>query len=368
MPQRVPFSVPLGLSQRLPLGLSLGLRLRGVPLSSPFVPSAAEASLLRFAAGGRIGAWSARRRLLTAGALFVAGSLGWALLPAAVAPVALVLVLIGHVLVWVRTQSTAPGGATPRHEEIWAPVEDEWFDRVRQLEERSARWDATPFDITCGRGFWLLFALLVAIGAAGVVLLPTLGFDAAFRVTIGAVALLVPFWINGIRTTWNPSELEKKGEALEIARAAWTADGGTDFDPVPMLALREGKRGKYPVDAKLMLRPAVDDDSGFLGVQIQVAMNSVQGTDYAYLYAVVLGKDDVTGGFRLPAPARDAEPTGRGVRRLVYESGQGDGARFLVIRQHADTKGGWHTDAKAIRRIVARALELGRETWEANRP
>ena len=43
-------------------------------------------------------------------------------------------------------------------------------------------------------------------------------------------------------------------------------------DVVPLLAFREGKRGKYPVDAKLMLRPAADDGSGFLGIQVQVAL------------------------------------------------------------------------------------------------
>ena len=65
---------------------------------------------------------------------------------------------------------------------------------------------------------------------------------------------------------------------------------------MPTLALREGRRGKYPVDARLMLRPAREDATGFLGVQVQVALNNVQGTDYPYLYAVVLGKD----AFRLP--------------------------------------------------------------------
>ena len=70
---------------------------------------------------------------------------------------------------------------------------------------------------------------------------------------------------------------------------------------MPLLALREGRRGHYPVDARLMARPAREDASGFLGVQVQVAMNSVKGTDYPYLYAVVLGK----GAFRFPkAPAR----------------------------------------------------------------
>jgi len=332
-------------------------------LSSRLLPSAAEGALLQFAGGS----WGARRRLLVAAGLFLAGAVAWALLPVPIAPVGLFLVLAGHALLWVRSQTTAPGGATPRHEEIWAPVEEGWFDRVQSLEERASRWDASPFDLTSPRGLGLLFLLLATIGAGAIVCRVELGFDAGFRLAVGAAVLLVPFWGNGIRTTWNPSELEKKGASLETARAAFADDGGSDFDPVPMLALREGRRGKYPVDAKLMLRPAADDGSGFLGVQIQVAMNSVQGTDYPYLYAVVLGKDDPDHPFRLPAPAEEKRSSIRGVRRLVYESGQGDGARYLVIRQHADTRGGWHTDDAAIGRIVARALTLGREAREANR-
>ncbi len=348
-------------------------------MSTRFLPTGAEAALLQFTVGSRPapgpdedhgtgpGGWTVPRRLLAAAALFVAGAAGWALLPAVVAPFALALILGGHALLWVRSLSIAPGGATPLHEEIWAPVDEDWYTRVRDLEARAARWDASPFDLTSGRGLGFLLLLLVAVGAVGIVTAAAAGIDAGFRLTVGAAVLLVPFWINGMRTTWNPSELEKKGGALTTAREAWQEDGGTDFDPVPMLALREGRRGKYPVDAKLMLRPAAEDGSGFLGIQLQVAMNSVQGTDYPYLYAVVLGKDDPGHGFRLPAPAEETRAGRRGARRLVYESGQGDGARYLVIRQHADKQGGWHTDAAAIGRIVTRALELGREAREANR-
>ncbi len=162
-----------------------------------------------------------------------------------------------------------------------------------------------------------------------------------------------------MRTTWNPSELRKKGDALAVARAAIAEAGGKDFDLVPLLALREGRRGHYPVDARLMARPAREDASGFLGVQVQVAMNNVKGTDYPYLYAVVLGKGD----FRFPkAPGR---ATVDGVD-LVIEAGEGEGVRYRVIRQHADTHGGWHTEPDDIRGIVRAALDRAREAWREN--
>ena len=108
-----------------------------------------------------------------------------------------------------------------------------------------------------------------------------------------------------------PAEIDRVRATLEKA-------GGKDFDLVPLLALREGRRGHYPVDARLMARPAREDASGFLGVQVQVAMNNVKGTDYPYLYAVVLGK----GAFRFPkGPGRQ---TVGGVD-LVVEEGESEG-------------------------------------------
>ena len=80
----------------------------------------------------------------------------------------------------------------------------------------------------------------------------------------------------------------------------------------------------------------------------------------------VLGKE----GFRLQKPKGGARLVGRGKRRgrrVVFERGQGDGAVYLVVRQHADRGGGWHTQPEAIGGLVALAVEEGRKAWEENR-
>jgi hypothetical protein len=268
-------------------------------------------------------------------------------------------VLAAHLLVWARTQTTSPGGATPKHEDVWAPVEDGWLEQVTALEEKGERWDVTPWDISNRIGCLALFALLGALGAAGVAASFVLDFGPAVRLVIGGVFLLAPLWFNGMRTTWNPSELRKKGQALAVARATAEKLGKGDYDLVPTLALREGRRGKYPVDARLMLRPTRDDGSGFMGVQVQVTLNSVQGTDYPYLYAVILGKE----GFKLPDVPR--RRLAHGVD-LVGEIGKGKDVRYVVVRQHADKGGGWHTDDDAVAGIVTAALELARTAWRLN--
>jgi hypothetical protein len=274
------------------------------------------------------------------------------------------LLLLGHLPLWVRGQSNAPGGATPEHEEIWVPTDDDWAERLTALETKAAAWDATPWDFTNLRGCLVLGAVLIALWMA---VLPAvgawLGSDASLRFAIGAALLVVPVWLNGIRTVWHPSELRLKGQALAEAReAAMTHGADKDFDLVPMLALREGEKGKYPVDARLMLRPKEDDGSGFLGVQLQVALNNVQGRDYPYLYAVVLGKK----GFDLPHDVRRHRGPSHQVR-FVFERGHGQGANYLVVRQHADRSGGWHTKKEHIDEIVDVALEEAHRAWEENR-
>ena len=322
---------------------------------SRLAPTAGETASLRFLlpVGG------AGTRLVAAGALFLVGLLLVVGASGFLAPLFGIFVfLVAHLILWVRSQTTSPGGATPTHEDVWAPVEDEWLARVEALEQKGARWDVTPWDISNGRGCLTLLALLGAIGAGLFVFAAGLGPGTGIRLAVAAFMLFVPLWFNGMRTTWNPSELRKKGLALAAARAAATPLAGTDFDFVPMLALREGKRGKYPVDARLMLRPTTEDETGFLGVQVQVSLNNVRGTDYPYLYCVVLGKEK--GSFQLPSTEK------RQVRNgvdMVFERGAGKGARYLVVRQHADTSGGWHTEDVHIKGLVTAAIELGRSAW-----
>jgi len=318
---------------------------------SSFFPNRAEVTSLRFL----IPMPGLVLRFLASGLLFTAGCRYYCLLePGSLQYLGLGMILAGHLPLWVRTVTTAPGGATPKHEDTWVPVEDTWLERVTGYEQRGERWDTTPWDISNRRGKVILVLLLALWAGIPYVLSLFLGSPALGRVSQAMAFLLVPLWFNGMRTIWHPSELRKKGDALAVARASVEESAEGDFEFVPMLALRRGARGNYPVDARLMLRPAREDPPGFLGVQFQVSINSVRGTDYPYFYAVILGRE----GFRLP------EAKGRrdihGVD-LVFEPGEKEGVRFLVVRQHADTGGGWHTEPEHIHVIAQEGLRLGSE-------
>jgi hypothetical protein len=321
----------------------------------PGWPTPAEAASLRFLLPvGGLGT-----RLVAAALLFATGVFLWSAMPLPAAFLGLFVILAGHLVIWVRTQTTAPGGATPAHEDVWAPVEEDWLERVQELEDRGARWDVTPWDVTNGKGCLTLLGFVFLLFGIGLALTWLPGGEWMLRFFAGAAVLVVPLWFNGVRTTWNPSELRKKGQALEVAREAARKLAAGDFELVPTLAIREGRRGKYPVDARLMLRPAREDETGFLGVQVQVAMNNVRGTDYPYLYAVVLGKEP----FQLPKVSGRQK-----LNRVdtVFEKGEGQGVRYIVVRQHADTKGGWHTQEDDIQGLVATAIDAARRAWRDN--
>ena len=305
-------------------------------------PSAPEAAGLTFS----VGSFGLVPRYAVAIPLFVAGSAIFVFWPAGFL-VGLVAILVGHALLWVKSQTTAPGGATPEPD-VWAPGDENWANELVELEHKAARWDASPWDISSGIGF-LSFAGIVGLSVI-VALAAGEARDTGARLAMTAGLLLLPIWFNGIRTTWNPSELRLKGEALDVARVTAKGHAGKRFEAVPLLALRQTAKGKYPVDGRLMLRPTDDRDSWFIGIQVQVAINSVQGTDYPYLYCVILVKDT-----HQPPKVRDDNAG------MVYEKGADDGVRYLVVRQYADNSGGWHTDSAAVGRIVREALDLSEE-------
>lgn len=304
----------------------------------PIWPDQNERSYLDFAIGkGGFGL-----RYLVAAVLFVLGF--WLLLAGACFPVGLLLVLLGHLPLWVRRQRLAPAPTDPLEEPVWAPVDGDWHTRIEELVRSGRRWDQSFWDASSP----LVLVTFGVLGAIGFLLFSTLAITtdelAWLPFMAGLVALWGPLFVNGMRAPWHPNQLVLEGRALApVADMVEQAAPGA-YDVVPLLGLREGGRGRYPEHARVMLRPKADDGSGFIGVQVQVCLNNVRGTNYPYLYCVVLGKT----GFYFPAISTD----------LVTEAGEGQDVRYMVVRQYADRNGGWHTDEAAVALIVTSALEL----------
>ena len=110
-----------------------------------------------------------------------------------------------------------------------------------------------------------------------------------------------------------------------------------------------GQVGQVPVDVKAAIR-FPDGPPGFLGLQMQIAINSVQGSDYPYFYGVLVAQPTF-GDLRVAPPPRG----------MVVEPSRDADVNVAVVRQATTKKSGYHTDHGAARRILAFALEQARE-------
>jgi hypothetical protein len=302
------------------------------------LPTSAEAAVLQFAFGSKP---MLATRYAIALPLFTLGAILFASTRSELTQLlGLAAIAGGHAALWVKKQTNAPGGAAPlQRAGVWVPAEGDWHARLVELRARSSRWDITPWDISNALGS----VVFVGVTLAALVVV-VVGFDAS-AYALPAFAIVAPIWLNGMRSDWHPNQLEIVAEALARARqAAAVDDDAARYDVVPLLSLVETPRGKYPVDARVMLRPK--QQSKFIGIQIQVALNNVRGVNYPYLYCVILVDADA------------ALPNDPDAGQLVVSEGEGEGVRYLVVRQHADDSGGWHTDVDDIARIVQRAMRI----------
>jgi hypothetical protein len=279
-------------------------------------------------------------RYAIAAALFVLGF--WISLAGIALPLGLFVILLGHLPLWVRRQTLAPAPVDRFAEPVWTPAAEDWREQLEARLARGRRWDLSYWDITSPLVILTLMAF--ALVGFGVFLLGAAVFSglAWLPFCLAAAALWGPLFLNGTRAPWHPNQLSLKASALAPVAAAVEEAAPGRFDVVPLLGLMEGKRGRYPVDARVMLRPKVDEGDGFIGVQVQACLNNVQGKNYPYVYCVVLGKP----------PFRFADPRSS----FIEEPGHSDGVNFLVVRQRADRSGGWHTPPETVADLIEYAL------------
>ncbi len=279
-----------------------------------------------------------RARLLTA---FICLAAGFAL------QLALSNVLIGaafllaaSLLTLVKGYTNLPGDLKGKRQ--WRTGEKDQLLKILDVARRARAWDQSVVDITCGRGLAAL--LLIAIPVIGLSYsLYSHGYNdwLASVLVLDAAALLLPHWVTGVRKILTNAPLTVKVENLLRVYQLWEKARTPDEAMATQIEVQTAEKGEIPVDAKLILRlPALGD--AFLGVQIQVVLNNVQGKDYPYFYCVLVARSELKMRTRLsPRP-----PSG-----IVTEWQQDDGMDILVIRQATSRTSGYHTDSAAIARI-----------------
>ncbi|MHC5038014.1 MAG: hypothetical protein ACYTHM_11925 [Planctomycetota bacterium] len=272
--------------------------------------------------------------------------------------------VIGGGMILTGAFLLAPKGMTNtppvrRGEGEWKEVSEEEIARIKNLARRSKAWGLFPLDGNTASG------LLLLAGIAGATLLgafllvpdrwrfspeflwrsPSTHLPVIFVLDIALLAL--PLWFSGLKRRYAPTDLLLKIEALENILHRLEVFPVPDWRVKTLLEFFPCGKGSIPADARLNLAPE-SPPPDFIGIQIQVSLNQVQGTKYPYLYAVVLARE----GFGL----FDAERP-HAVKE-VFEQERSEDVDVIVVRQQTTKTSGYHTKAKDQIRVFETAFAL----------
>ncbi|NOX56580.1 MAG: hypothetical protein GXP27_19480 [Planctomycetes bacterium] len=332
----------------------------------PLLPDRERRHLLQFYLMPRLGY---RTRIALAGGLIVAGVLIQLFWPGdqggAMLVVSLPLLFAGNLFLLARGYDLRP--STSHRNAAWERTTRDRFAKILELEERVRSWDETIVDITCTTGVVSLLVLGVVVAALAALLADETGPSSfwAQAFLADAAVLILPHWVTGIRRGWRPTSLRQQIEALERALAVVERFAEPPCQIQPMLEMVGQGDRRTPLNARVFIR-FPDGPEDFLGLQFQVAINNVQGTNYPYLYAVLVARK--TFGLhgeplkRIRAMARAMRKKTSGWQRLfgigeaagltISRSSEED-VDVIVIRQRTTKTSGYHTDAAAVARIAA---------------
>jgi hypothetical protein len=239
--------------------------------------------------------------------------------------------------------------------EKWNQVTPDEYKKVRAKQKDLARWDLDAFDITNPLGGVIFVILGIAVILIWVVLDKQPGIIGIYW-ALDCLVLLVPHWITGVKGYLKQDRLIIKIKLLEkvmeeLARPSY-------IQVLPMLATQATQEERrFPTDARLMLR-LVGAPAAFLGVQIQISINSVQGTDYPYLYCVLLARSEAG----LFAGWKDIVKEMPEFHKSILpdEPRNEEGVDVMVIRQKTTQTSGYHTKPDQAISIVTFAVKVAR--------
>jgi hypothetical protein len=236
--------------------------------------------------------------------------------------------------------------------EDWRPVHRDEIQRILDVARRQKTWDRDLFDITSWEGMFTLVLLVAGVVVAGKYAMPSSPFIAVM-IAANAVAIFVPFWITGARRILKRDQLVIKSQLLlQLADTLGPSPGeGEEFQFQLQTSPVQGQEADVPCDVKGLVMYA-NAPEGFLGVQVQVSINSVQGTDYPYCYCVIVARPAFTDKHPL-----DLSPP---PRKVVIEPEYNQGVNIVVIRQETTRNSGYHTKPAAAQAIFNYAIAEAR--------
>jgi hypothetical protein len=263
-------------------------------------------------------------------------------------------ILPGIVLIFLGNLLVLPSGYTNRvnlgifnPQSDWEKVEKHKLDEVLSLDRKIRKWDRSSIDISNKLGFFVFFILLAVIAY-----FTWEAFEENNRtiqiIGVDAVALLLPYWVTGLRTRFTVPKLTLKIKLVKILLSqveerlqAHTCEYFFQF---------KGKDKKIPDDIKFKVNIA-NHHKDFLGFYGQVTLNYIQSTPYPYFYVVLVARQ----GFGLYGVYQAYRPD----KRVVKEFKKQNDVEVLVIRKNTKVGSrGYHTGKKEIKYFFLEGLQL----------
>ena len=293
--------------------------------------------------------------------------------------------LVGCCLGIIRGKSIEPD--VPANAE-WKTTTIEELEDIRklarQIGERKGR--ANAFRATSGAGCGFVFLTLVVSTVITIIIASTVdrfgvgGSRLAAPMQGGLVypiwildslTILIPIWFAGWLNFWEPPQLPQKADYLLKIGQAYKDQPALEF--VPSLSVSTKNDLSVPRDARMLVR-FKDGPPEFIGIQIQISMNDVQGTKYPYSYSVIIAKKEF--GLKQKALPLLDPPGGGGVLARLFKTAndrkelafpQYNGSivelssesdvDVVVVRQLTSGTG-YHTTIDQAKAVFANALGL----------
>jgi len=235
----------------------------------------------------------------------------------------------------------------------WTPVKMEQIYRIEEIEKKAANWDKDILDISNGKGCFTFLATIFLL-IFGCIFLRRYSY---FKGVLGIAAadfivLIFPLWFNGLRGVMRQSSLQIKVGIIKRMEEFFQTkkNDGEIFKPALLLA-RDKRRASVPTDSRFTIT-FENMPEGFYGIQAQININMVQGTNYPYFYCVIAAEK----GFGLQEHFSKIPY----IREVIVEYEEDDNAEVIVIRQRTTKSSGYHTNTADCKRILELSLTAAR--------
>lgn len=233
----------------------------------------------------------------------------------------------------------------------WRTASRESIERILMIANKQRSWDQDLIDITCGTGFIGFLGVLILLGV-GFMYVSNYSESLALILLADAGVMIVPFWVTGVRSILKNDRLLTKCKILMNLENALNAQAlkGASFRYQTMM-VKAAQDGEEMTESPRDVRATVafaNAPQTFLGLQIQIAINSVQGTDFPYCYCVILFRPDFLGGQKIYLPQ---------VEGIILERELKDDVCVIVVRQDTTASAkGYYTNDYACNELFQCAL------------